>query len=188
MMSEMRWFVLRVKSRHEKLVSSHLQSRNVEHLLPLYTSRNKWADRYKNVQLPLFPGYVFSRFDLENRGSILRTPGVIDIVRFGQVLAPVDLHEMEGLQRLVSSGVACEPYGPVEVGEKVEIHSGPFFGLTGLVTEVRKAFRLVLSVTLLRRSVLVELDRDWVRPERKPISPRHILPFLPANSIDTFRS
>ena len=170
-MSEMPWYALRVRSRHEKSVVSSLQSRNIEELLPLYISRNKWADRYKNVQLPLFPGYVFSRFDVEKRGAILRTPGVIDVVRFGQVLAPVDAKEIEALRRLVNSGLACEPYGPVAVGERVEIHSGPFFGLSGLVTEVRKALRLVLSVTLLRRSVLVELDRDWVRPERKPMLP-----------------
>ena len=186
-MSEMPWFALRVKSRHEKSVASSLQSRNIEELLPLYVSRNKWADRYKNVQLPLFPGYVFSRFEIEKRGAILRTPGVIDMVRFGQVLAPVDPKELEALLRLVNSGLACEPYGPVEVGERVEIHSGPFFGLTGMVMEVRKALRLVLSVTLLRRSVLVELDRDWVRPtERKPIfPPRHLMPPPRSHPVET---
>ncbi|MGA2713499.1 MAG: transcription termination/antitermination NusG family protein [Bryobacteraceae bacterium] len=168
-MSEMPWFALRVKSRHEKSVASSLQSRNIEELLPLYVSRNKWADRYKNVQLPLFPGYVFSRFEIEKRGAILRTPGVIDMVRFGQVLAPVDPKEMEALLRLVNSG------------------SGPFFGLTGMVMEVRKALRLVLSVTLLRRSVLVELDRDWVRPtERKPIfPPRHLMPPPRSHPVET---
>lgn len=166
-MSEMPWFALRVKSRHEKSVASSLQSRDIEKLLPLYISRNSWADRYKNVHLPLFPGYVFSRFDVEKRASVLRTPGVIDLVRFGDKIYPVDPKEMEALQRLAESGLGCEPYAHVEVGERVEIRSGPFFGLTGLVTEVRNAMRLVLSVTLLRRSVLVELDRDWVRAERK---------------------
>jgi transcription antitermination factor NusG len=172
-MSEKPWFALRVKSRHEKSVAASLQSRDIEELLPLYVSRNSWADRYKNVHLPLFPGYVFSRFEAENRGAVLRTPGVIDLVRFGDKIFPVDPQEMEALQRLAQSGLACEPYAHVEVGERVEIRSGPFFGLTGLVTEVRNAMRLVLSVTLLRRSVLVELDRDWVRAERKaaPASP-----------------
>ena len=170
-MSEMPWFALRVKSRHEKSVASSLQSRDIEELLPLYVSRNTWADRYKNVHLPLFPGYVFSRFEVEKRGAVLRTPGVIDLVRFGEKIFPVDPQEMEALQRLAKSGLACEPYAHVEVGERVEIRSGPFFGLTGLVTEVRNAMRLVLSVTLLRRSVLVELDRDWVRAERKAAAP-----------------
>jgi len=168
-MSEKPWFALRVKSRHEKSVAASLQSRDIEELLPLYVSRNSWADRYKNVHLPLFPGYVFSRFEAENRGAVLRTPGVIDLVRFGDKIFPVDPQEMEALQRLAQSGLACEPYAHVEVGERVEIRSGPFFGLTGLVTEVRNAMRLVLSVTLLRRSVLVELDRDWVRAERKAV-------------------
>jgi transcription antitermination factor NusG len=179
-MSEMPWFALRVKSRHEKSVASSLQSRDIEELLPLYVSRNSWADRYKNVHLPLFPGYVFSRFEVEKRGAVLRTPGVIDLVRFGDKIFPVDPKEMEALQRLAQSGLACEPYAHVEVGERVEIRSGPFFGLTGLVTEVRNAMRLVLSVTLLRRSVLVELDRDWVRAERKAAAPSPS--FVPAHA------
>jgi transcription antitermination factor NusG len=82
-MSEKPWFALRVKSRHEKSVAASLQSRDIEELLPLYVSRNSWADRYKNVHLPLFPGYVFSRFEAENRGAVLRTPGVIDLVLLG---------------------------------------------------------------------------------------------------------
>jgi transcription antitermination factor NusG len=166
-MSDMSWFALRVRSRHEKAVASGLEARKIEQLLPMYVSRNKWADRYKNVQLPLFPGYVFSRFDVNKRVEVLRTPGVVDLVRFGEVLLPVDPKEVEALQKLAVSGLACEPHTAVTVGERVEICGGPFFGLSGLVTEVRNSLRLVLSVTLLQRSVLVELDRDWVRTERK---------------------
>ena len=174
-MSEMPWFALRVKSRHEKSVASSLHSKDIEGLLPLYVNRNSWSDRYKNVRLPLFPGYVFSRFNAEKRAAVLRTPGVIDLVRFGEKVFPVDPKEMEALQRLAQSGLTCEPCAYVEVGERVEIRGGPFFGLTGLVTEVRSAKRLVLSVTLLRRSILVELDRDWVRASAKPDVPhRHL--------------
>jgi transcription antitermination factor NusG len=176
------WFALRVKSRHEKTVSANLQFQRLEELLPLHVSRNKWADRYKNVRVPLFPGYVFCRFDLAERSTVLRTPGVIDIVRFGDAYHPVDSYEMDGLQRLIRSGLQCEPHSLVTIGERVEIRSGPFFGLSGLVTEIRNSLRLVLSVTLLHRSVLVELDRDWVRSERHSARPFPILRDPPPSS------
>jgi len=166
-MSTTLWFALRVKPRHEKSASTSLRSRDFESLLPLYVVRNKWKDRYKEVSLPLFPGYVFSRFEYANRAEIFRTPGLIDIVRFGETLLPVDPAEMESLQRLVESGLACEPYPAIDVGEQVEICDGPFCGQSGLVTEVRSKLRLVLSVSLLQRSVLVEFNREWVRGKEK---------------------
>jgi transcription antitermination factor NusG len=174
-MSATLWFALRVRPRHEKSVSASLRSREIEPLLPLYVVRNKWKDRYKEVSLPLFPGYVFSRFEYENRSEIFRTPGVIDIVRFGETLLPVDPAEMESLQRLVDSGLACEPYLAIDVGERVEICDGPFCGQSGLVTEIRSKLRLVLSVSLLQRSVLVEFNREWVRGKDKATFPYRII-------------
>ena len=174
-MSATLWFALRVKPRHEKSVSASLRSRNVESLLPLYLTRNRWKDRYKEVSLPLFPGYVFSRFEYGNRSEIFRTPGLIDIVRFGDTPLPVDPAEMESLQRLVESGLACEPYPAIGVGEQVEICAGPFCGQSGLVTEIRSKLRLVLSVSLLQRSVLVEFDREWVRGKETSAFPYRII-------------
>lgn len=174
-MSATLWFALRVKPRHEKTVSTSLRSRNIESLLPLYVVRNKWKDRYKEVTLPLFPGYVFSRFEYADRTEIFRTPGFIDIVRFGETLLPVDPAEMESLQRLVESGLSCEPYPTIDVGEQVEICEGPFSGQSGLVAEVRSKLRLVLSVSLLQRSVLVEFKREWVRGKEKSAFPYRII-------------
>ena len=173
-MTEEPWYALRVKCRHEKSVSANLQYKCIPELLPLYVSRNKWADRYKQVKVPLFPGYVFSSFSPGEKSSVLRTPGVIDIVRFGDVLISVDPKEIEALQRLMTSGLPSEPHPHLTVGERVEIRGGPFFGLTGLVAEVRNSLRLVLSVTLLHRSVLVELDRDWVLSSRDATKPNPV--------------
>lgn len=174
-MSATLWFALRVRPRHEKSVAASLRSRGIEPLLPLYVIRNKWKDRFKEVCLPLFPGYVFSHFEFANRAEIFRTPGVVDIVRFGDVLLPVDPAEMESLQKLVESGLACEPYEAVNVGERVEICGGPFSGQSGQVIEVRNKLRLVLSVSLLQRFVLVDLDREWVRREEKSPFPYRII-------------
>ena len=169
------WYALRVMPRHEKTVSQVLRSRDFEEFVPLYTARHRWADRYKTVQLPLFAGYAFCRFDVDQRGVVLQTPGVIDIVRCGKTLSEVPTSEITALQRLMQSGLMCEPWPYLEIGERVQICGGPLNGLTGLVAEIRKTARLVLSVTLLQRSVMVDLDRDWVRPERRSALPPLVL-------------
>jgi transcription antitermination factor NusG len=165
------WYAVRVKSRHEKSVAAALEAREIEHLLPLHVNRRKWADRYKNVSLPLFPGYVFSLFDFENRGPLLRTPGVIDVVRFGTVALPVDPQEIDALRTLMACGLPSEPYAQLAVGQRVDIVSGPFFGKSGVVLRIGNQRRLALSVTLLNRSVLVDIEHDWVVSSGKLIQP-----------------
>lgn len=162
------WFALWVRPKHEKKVSQILSQKGIEQLLPLYRARRQWSDRNKEVDLPLFPGYVFSQFDPTVRVPILNTPGVIDIVRMGSNLASVADDEIIALQALMRAGLPCQPWPYLETGQTVSIENGPFAGLTGTVIKIKKVPRLVLSVTLLHRSVLVEIDRDWVHPTRRP--------------------
>lgn len=156
------WYAVRVKPRHEKRVSEIFGYKQIEPLLPLYRARNRWSDRMKEVELPLFPGYVFCKLDPMFRVPVLSTPGVIDIVRFGKEPAVIDAVEVAALKRLMASGLAPEPWPHLVPGERVEIDDGPLAGCAGVIIEVKKRLRLVLSVTLLHRSVLVELDRSWV--------------------------
>jgi transcription antitermination factor NusG len=172
------WFALRVRPRHDKIVSLRLRNNGFEECLPLYRVRRKWADRFKIVDLPLFPGYVFCRFDPSRLLPILNTPGVIDIVRAGRVLLPVKDCEIADLQRLTESGLNCEPWPYLQVGQRVRIEGGPLFGLEGLLVEIRKSPRLVLSVDLLQRSVLVEIDREWVNASKIPPSSAAFRPKL----------
>jgi transcription antitermination factor NusG len=161
--SQLSWFALRVRSRHEKLASSVLASKGYEQFLPLYRSRRQWTDRSKDVDLPLFPGYVFCRFSPKAGTGVLNTPGVVDIVGFGREYAVVEDTEIDALKRVVTSRLSCVPCEQeVAVGETVRIEDGPLEGLVGRVVDVKKSLRLVLSVTLLQRSVLVEMDRVWV--------------------------
>src|ERR1700693_2548659 len=150
------WFALRVRPRHDKTVSLTLRNNGFEECLPLYRARHKWADRFKIVDLPLFPGYVFCRFDASSLLPILNTPGVVDIVRAGRILLPVKDCEIAYLQTLTKSGLNSEPWPYLEVGQRVRIEGGPLIGLEGLLVEIRKSPRLVLSVGLLQRSVLAE--------------------------------
>jgi transcription antitermination factor NusG len=168
----MDWFVIRVKSRHEKAVASNLQARDFASFTPLYTTRHQWTDRQKTLQLPLFPGYVFCQFGAGSLYSVMETPGVTDIVKFGDSLAPVDTEEIEALQKLVQSGCRAEPSPYIELGQAVSIVAGPLAGLMGTVVQLKSGLRLVLSVTLLRRSVQVEIDRNSLASREVPPSRR----------------
>jgi len=158
------WFAVQVKSTHEKRVTSLLQYRIYECFLPLYTSRRRWSDRIKSVELPLFPGYVFSRFTPAGRIPILKTPSVISIVGIGGIPAPIDECEIAAIQRAVASGFGLSPHPFLQVGQRVRINGGSLCGLEGIIADIRKRDHLILSATLLQRSVAVEIDSAWVTP------------------------
>lgn len=158
------WYALYVRPRHEKAVCSQLEAKRQEAFLPLYRSRNKWADRWKTVSLPLFPGYVFCRFDIAHRSSIMAASGIVDIVRVGSEPAAVEAAQIDAIRLIVNSANFVEPFPHLVKGDRVVMQGGPFSGLSGTLMEVRNSLRLVVSVELLCRSVLVEIDRDWVAP------------------------
>ena len=136
------WFAFRVRPRHEKQVSLALREKGFVEFLPLYKSKRQ----------SIVP--------------VLMTSGVIDVVRAGTNPLPADKAEIEALQQTVSVDVPLEAWPYTEVGESgsFSILRGPLAGLTGILVEVRRSQRLILSVNLLRRSVLVEVHPDWLSP------------------------
>ncbi len=158
-----RWFALLVKPRHEKVVSSILKNKGYQTLLPLFRQRHTYSQRrFKEAELPLFPGYVFCRFDPCLRLPLLTTPGVFYVVGVGRTPLPLDDQEMISLQTLVKTQLSSQPYPFLQVGQKLRITAGPLTGVEGILVDIKESPRLVLSITLLQRSVLVEIDRDWV--------------------------
>lgn len=168
------WYALKVRPRHEKIVAWTLQSKGYEEFLPLYKSLRRWSDRIKQVELPLFPGYVFVRFDSQNPAPILTTPGIVAIVGAGKVPVPVDPAEMAALQTIVRSGVPIEPWQFLQVGQRVRIDDGPLAGLEGVLLEIKNSRRLIVSLSLLERAVAAEVDSYTVsslgRGSRPPAS------------------
>jgi len=158
------WYALQVRTRYERVVAEYLSGLDYEWFLPLCKDRKRWSDRVKQVELPLFPGYLFCRFDVQSRLPILKTPGVVQIVGYNRQPVPVDESEMAAIQTLVSSGVPNQLCSFVEIGDRVQIESGPLRGLEGILIESRGRHKLVLSVTLLQRSVAVEIDSMSVTP------------------------
>lgn len=156
------WFALQVRMRHEGGVADQLCSKGYERFLPLHKVRRHWSDRVKEVDSPLFPGYLFCRFNPQDRLPILKTPGVAQIVGYNHVPIPVDEQEIEAIRTLVASGVPNFPCPYLEIGSRVRIEAGALRGLEGILTELKGKRRLILSITLLQRSVAVETDSDAV--------------------------
>jgi transcription termination/antitermination protein NusG len=161
--TEKRWYALYVKSRHEKFVSNFLRENRFEEFLPLYRSSRKWSDRTAKVEMPLFPGYLFCRFPPEMRNSILAAPGVVTIVGNLRVPTPVDENEIADLRRVLASGRPIETVPFLRTGQRVRITEGALEGLEGYVVSL-KTPRLVISVTLLQRSVALEIECERVVP------------------------
>ena len=159
------WFAIAVKPRHEKTVAHVLDTKGYETFLPLYKHRHQHAARLRDFELPLFPGYVFSRFDLFKRLPVIITPGVSRILGVGPYPTPVDPVEIASLRTTLDKAVSAEALPFLQAGNKVRIREGPLRGVEGIIVLVRGKPRIVLSATLLQRSVLVEVDSKWLAPQ-----------------------
>ena len=157
------WFALRVRSRHENTVAAILGGKGYEWFVPLYKSRRLWSDRIKEIQLSLIPGYVFCRFD-PHGSRFLRHRRVVSVVGIGKCPIPIDDAEIAAIQAAVRSGLPSRPWPFLQIGQRVRVEHGPLCGLEGILLYVKGQRRLVLSVTLLQRSVAVEVDDAWVVP------------------------
>jgi transcription antitermination factor NusG len=156
------WYALQVNCRKELSVAAQIEGRGLECFLPTYKSLRKWSDRTKEIQQALFPGYLFSRFTYEDRQQVVTSPGVLQVVGNGKVAIPVPDSEIEALQLAMRSEVASEPWPYLKTGERVKVNCGNLSGLEGILIHFKGNHRVVLSVTLLQRSLALEVDLSWV--------------------------
>ncbi len=161
------WYALAVRPRHERRVSLVLRSKGYREFLPMYHARRRWTDRVAEIELPLFPGYVFCQFDPgDRRVPIVTTPGVIRIVGGPNGPVAVDEIEMATVRAVVDSGIAAQPWPYLATGQAVRIQHGALAGIEGILLEVKGRRRLIVSVTLLQRSIHVDIDSALVVPVR----------------------
>jgi transcription antitermination factor NusG len=158
------WYAFRVRPRHEKLVSMSLRGKGYEEFLPLTKSKRRWADRSPIIEIPLFPGYIFCDTERSEIGRIRCTHGVVDVIRAGPSPLPANRREIEGLRKATEAEFQLEswPYINPSTTGRLRIVSGPLSGLDGMLVQVRGKERLILSVDLLCRSVLVEVSLSSV--------------------------
>ncbi len=160
--SEVHWFAVQVKPQHERTANFALQTKGFETYLPLYRDRRRWSDRMKELDAPLFPGYVFCRFPRARRTPLLATPSVQRVVSFGNGPVPVPDSEIESIRILINSGKPIKRGPCLRAGQKVRIERGPLAGIEGTLVQERNTWRVVISVELLQRSVSTEIERDSV--------------------------
>jgi len=167
------WFALHVNVRRERMAADALRGKGFEEFLPLCRTRRRWSDRVKELEVPLFSRYLFCRFRGEDRHRVLTTPGVGYIVGIGNIPVPVPDGEIAALEAVRKSGVVAQPWPFLQTGQWVRIEAGTLAGLEGILLDFRGSRRLVISITLLQRSVAVEIDRLDVAPavsRRRPLS------------------
>ncbi|HYL97727.1 MAG TPA: UpxY family transcription antiterminator [Blastocatellia bacterium] len=161
---EPRWFAVHTRSRHEKSASEQLRCREVETFLPLYQSTRRWRNGDHDVQLPLFPGYTFVRIHVKDRLHVLKVPGVVRLVGFNGTPIPLEDQEVEGLRCALASGVKAGPHPYLTVGRRVRITAGPLNGHEGILMRRKGKQRIVLSIDLIQRSILVDIESNALDP------------------------
>ncbi len=155
---EKKWYAAYTSANHEKRVAEQFVARDVEHFLPVYDSVRRWKDRRVTLQMPLFPGYVFVCMALRDRLQVQQVPGVAHLVGFDGSPAAIPDQEIDALRASLESGVRAEPHPYLTVGRHVRLKSGPLAGMQGILLRRKGNFRVVISIELIQRSLVVHLD------------------------------
>ena len=152
------WYVAYTYPRHEKAVADQLQLRLVETFLPTYKHTSAWKDRRVKLDLPLFPGYVFTRLPVQDRLKVISAPGVIRMLCYRGTPVAVSDAEIDAIRRCVGSGAKLEPHAYIALGDRVRVREGIFEGLNGIVVRENNKCKLVVSIELIHQSVSLEID------------------------------
>jgi transcription antitermination factor NusG len=159
-----RWYALYVRSRHEKTVENSLRGKGYCVFSPFYRTKRKRIDRIAEIEVALFPGYVFCQFDPNKRLPILMTPGVVEVVGRGNRPEPVDDTEIASIRTVALAGRPVQPWPFLRLGQRIRLEAGPLAGAEGIFLRVKDEYRLVVSITLLQRAVSVVIEKDAVAP------------------------
>jgi transcription termination/antitermination protein NusG len=159
-----RWYAVYVRSRHEKVVESGLRGKGYAAFSPFYRTKRKRIDRIAELDVPLFPGYIFCHFDANKRLPILMTPGIVGVVGPGNRPEPVEDHEIASIRTIALSGRPVQPWPFLRAGQRIRVQAGPLMGAEGIFLRVKDEYHLVVSITLLQRAVSVVIEKDAVAP------------------------
>jgi len=167
------WYALRIRTRSEKLSSIVLEAKGYQVFFPTYTLPHRQVNRTVERDHPLFPGYLFCRLVPNATGKMVSSPGVICVVGFGGQPVPVSDSEIEGVRAMLKTGVATQPWRYIPAGTNVRVRSGPLDGTQGILVSGNDSRRLVVSITILQRSVAAVLSDDtMLEPLRRQTGPR----------------
>jgi len=160
------WYAAYTSANHEKKAAAEISRRGVESFLPLYRAVRRWSDRRVELEMPLFPGYVFVHLALRERLRVLQVPGVAKLVGFGGLPAALPVEQVEALRAGLSGCLHAEPHPFLTAGHRVRVKAGPLQGLEGFVVRRKNGLRLVVALDLIQRAAAVEIDEADVEPIR----------------------
>ncbi|QQP96977.1 UpxY family transcription antiterminator [Lysobacter enzymogenes] len=156
------WYVLRTRSRHEKVVVDCLRERSINAYLPKRSVVRRRDDRRSVVELPVFPGYVFVQPDEEQHAHIRYIRGSCGLVMTGATPAVMPQSELEAVKALVDSSAELQSSASLMPGQRVKVTGGPFAGIHGELVRAKGQEHLVINVQLLCSSISVVVDSDMV--------------------------
>jgi transcription antitermination factor NusG len=159
-----RWYAVYTRSRHEKSVADQLSRKSVETFVPLYDTVRRWRNGQHHVQLPLFAGYAFVRIRLCDRLQVLKVPGVVRLIGFNGLPTALPEGDIERLRQALSDGTKAAPHPFLTVGRRVRITAGPLTGHEGILVRRHGNPRVVLSISVIQRSIFVEVDTSSLEP------------------------
>lgn len=160
MLEYLAWYAVQVHTRHEKQASQILIEKGYEIFRPMYVKRKSHPRVF--CEAPLFPGYLFCRVASKVMGKIVTTPGVLRIVSNGNTPARVDESEINRVRQITESDLARTPWRYLPSGCRVRIESGPLSGLEGFLEQDGEGSKLVVSITMLCRSVAAVLESSTI--------------------------
>jgi transcriptional antiterminator NusG len=161
-----RWYAVRTRSRHEKLVARQLASQGIQSFLPVITKISNWSDRRKEVELPLFSGYAFVRLHHASgdRMRVLQTQGVVNFVGVQGAGIPIPDQEIENINTFLASKVSYRERPYLQVGQRVRVCGGALDGIEGILASENSDRSLVISVGSIQRSLSMRVTGYNVKP------------------------
>jgi transcription antitermination factor NusG len=153
------WFAVQTRSRHERVVSHHLNMRGVSNYLPTVCEVRRWSDRRKKIEIPLFPGYVFVQIVAHNecRVEVLRTPGIVRFVGAPPEGAQIPQQEIEFIQKLINQNVPWASHPFLKAGQRVRIRGGALDQVEGIFIKRNGEDTLIISIDAIQRSLAVSV-------------------------------
>lgn len=152
------WYAIHTRSRHEKVVRDQFAAKGITHLLPLHHKRSVWKDRIKMIEVPLFGGYIFGNFALQDKLPVLQTVGVVRLVGINGFPEAVPDEQIDAIRKMVEHDLPYDPHPYLKEGMMVRVKSGPLAGAEGVLIEKKKHYRFVINVDLIQQSVAVDID------------------------------
>lgn len=152
------WYALRIRQRFREKCEDYLRTRSYDFYSPARREMRQWSDRRKIAQVPLFPGYLFCRFDCRECLPIWHSPGFIDVVNSSGSLLEVDAEQIDNIKRCIDASVSMEVVPGLVRGRKVKVIAGPLIGISGVLAFIKQQERVGLQITMMNRTVLAEVQ------------------------------